>query len=121
MIATETLLSTHVVLSQCLLLLIVLGGLVVQLRNRPYAESDQEAKRWSSLNKNAAVSEACKLVSHTQFPSRCFRCASQMIPALAPHTQATIALGLLSTATKPGDSALGHAISAGTYSTRCCS
>ena len=65
LIATETLLSTHVLLSQCLLLLIVLGGLVVQLRNRPYAESDQEAKRWYSLNKNAAVSEACKLVSHT--------------------------------------------------------
>ena len=37
LIATETLLSTHVLLSQCLLLLIVLGGLVVQLRNRPYA------------------------------------------------------------------------------------
>lgn len=74
-----------------------------------------------------AEQERCRLGSvqarepHTQFPSRCFCCASQMIPASAPHTQATIALGLLSTATKPGDSALGHAISAGTYSTRCCS
>eukprot|EP01046_Picozoa_sp_COSAG06_P080655 COSAG06_NODE_27909_length_584_cov_0.907216_2_plen_91_part_01 len=87
MIAVETLLSTHAMLSQCLLMSIVLGSLVIQLRNKPYAETQEEAKRWSSLNKNAAVSEACKL--------------------------ATIALGLLSTATNPGGSALGHAISAG--------
>eukprot|EP01044_Picomonas_judraskeda_P029116 COSAG03_NODE_9944_length_683_cov_0.880137_1_plen_116_part_10 len=115
MIGTGTLLSTHAILSQCLLLSIVLGGLVLQLQNKPYAESDLEAKRWSSLNMHAAVSEACKLVSHTQIPSRSFRCANQMIPALALHIQATIALGLLSTATNPGDSALGHAISAGTF------
>ena len=42
---------------------IVLGGLGLQLKNKPFAESPAERKRWRSMNKQAAFAELCKFVA----------------------------------------------------------
>ena len=82
------LLSTHTVASQCLLIIILSVGLALQLRNKPYAESAAEGLHWSSINRQAAVADGCKV--------------------------AAVALGLLSTVTNGAEGGtLGHLISAG--------
>eukprot|EP01043_Picozoa_sp_COSAG02_P057882 COSAG02_NODE_7107_length_3182_cov_2.046708_1_plen_863_part_10 len=82
------LLSAHAVASQCLLVIILIAGLALQLRNKPYAESVAESRHWSSINMQAAVADGCKV--------------------------ATVALGLLSTVTNGAEGGtVAHLISAG--------
>jgi hypothetical protein len=82
------LLSTHVVASQCLLIIILMVGLALQLRNKPYAESVAEGLHWSSINRQAAVADGCKV--------------------------AAVACGLLSTVANGAEGGtLAHLISAG--------